>query len=102
MSHGDITKAVDLWGKRIRVWYSSERRWKTAKVRWFSVDEPTRGKWRVLFQLTCGGKVNPWYYPADEIHPLKGKGRASGRAAGTTGPARRRRGSVVRSPGRGR
>ena len=99
MSDREIARAVDLWGKRVRVWYRSERRWKTAKVRWLYIDAPPRGKPRVLFQLTCGGKVNPWYYTADEIHPLKKEARAPRRATGAPGRARRRRGAVVRSPG---
>jgi len=70
MRYSEAHRALDLWGKRVRVWYRSERKWKTARVRWLYVDVPTRGKPRVYFQLTSGGKVNPWYYTADEIHPL--------------------------------
>jgi hypothetical protein len=104
MSNKEIDRAHALWGKRVRVWYGSERKWKTAKVRCFYIYAPPRGKARVYFQLTCGGKINPWYYAADEIHPLKREARPGKRARSAAMHARRglSRPSAVRYPGRGR
>jgi len=71
MSESEVDRALDRWGKRVRVWYKTERKWKVAKVRSFYIDGLNRGGARVYFKVTCGRKVNPWYYTAQEIHPLE-------------------------------
>lgn len=71
MSASEVDRALGLHGKRVRVWYKSERKWKVAKVRSFYVDGLRNGRARVYFKVTCGRKVNSWYYSAEEIHPLE-------------------------------
>jgi hypothetical protein len=74
----------------VQVWDRSERRRKVGKLRWFLVDEPRGGWERIYFQVTCGGKFNPWYYTADEIRPLERRAAAR-KPRRRSSPARTRR-----------
>jgi hypothetical protein len=60
-------------GQRVRVWYSSARAWKLARVRSICLDLAT-GK--CTYGLECEGRINTHWYKADKLQPV-GRGRRS-------------------------
>jgi hypothetical protein len=65
-----IDHALDLIGKRVRVWYASARKWRVVTVKSLVLG-PVKGvPDRVHFRVARAGRVNPWCYSMAEIRPI--------------------------------
>jgi hypothetical protein len=55
-------------GQRVRVWYSSARAWKVARIRSVCFDIASR---TYTYGLECEGRINTHWYRAGQLQPYR-------------------------------
>ena len=63
-----------MLGQEVRVWYSSARAWKVARIRAFRFHGATG---TYTYELECEGRINTHSYRADQLQPVRRGGGKS-------------------------